>query len=96
MKKTILTLAAAATLAVGGMTATPQPANAQWWVAPLILGSVAAGGVAVAAASSSYATSPAAYEPRGTIYVQPTATTACHTERQVMSDGLVRRVRVCG
>lgn len=51
MKKTIVTLAMAAVVAAAGLTATPQPAKAQWWIAPAIAGGALLGfgiGTAVA------------------------------------------------
>ena len=38
MRKTIVTLAAAAAVALGGLTAAPRAAQAQWWIAPAIVG----------------------------------------------------------
>lgn len=92
MKKTILSLAAAAALVAGGVIAAPQQANAvAWWVAPAIVGGALVGvGVgATAANANAYAY---AYEPRGAVYVQPTA--RCHIERQPIN-GVWQRVRVC-
>lgn len=91
MKKTILSVAAAAALASAAMV---QPASAQWWVAPVIIGSVVAGGAAVAVASNAGYANPGAYEPRGTVYVQPTGT-ACHIQREQLPSGRWARVRVC-
>jgi hypothetical protein len=93
MKKTILSLATAAAVGVAGLTAAPQPANAVvWWVVPAIVGGAVLGvGVGAAAANSRQ---PYAYEPQRNIYVEPTA--GCHVERQQLSDGRLRRVRVCG
>jgi hypothetical protein len=92
MKKTILSLATAAAVGVAGLTAAPQPANAVvWWVVPAIVGGAVLGvGVGAAAANSRQ---PYAYEPQRNIYVEPTA--GCHVERQQLSDGRLRRVRVC-
>lgn len=38
MRKTIVTLATAAAVGLAGLTAAPQQAQAQWWVAPVIVG----------------------------------------------------------
>src|SRR5262245_1861882 len=97
MKKTILSLAAAAAVATAGIAAAPQPANAlAWWVAPAIVAG-AVGGVAIgaAAASANDATANAYYQgmPAGSIYVQPTA--RCQVVQEQMPNGSLRRVRVC-
>jgi hypothetical protein len=91
MTRTVLSLVTAAAVGVGTLTAAPQPANAVvWWVVPAIIGGVVVGaGVGAAAANAS----PRAYAYDRDIYVQPTA--ACHVERQRLSDGRIRRVRVC-
>lgn len=90
MKKTILSLVTAAAVGVAGIAATSQPANAYaWWVIPAIVGGTVAGvGLGAAAAN---ANQPYPYERN--VYVQPTA--GCHIERQQLSDGRLRRVRVC-
>jgi hypothetical protein len=92
MKKTILSLATAAAVGVAGIAATSQPANAYaWWVIPAIVGGAVAGvGVGAAAANASQ---PYPYAYERNVYVQPTA--GCHIERQQLSDGRLRRVRVC-
>jgi hypothetical protein len=92
MKKTILTLATAAAVGVAGLTVAPQPANAVvWWVVPAIIGGTVLGvGVGAAAAN---ANQPYPYASERNIYVEPTA--GCHVERQRMSDGRLRRIRVC-
>jgi hypothetical protein len=91
MTRTVLSLVTAAAVGVGALTATPQPANAvAWWVIPAIVGGAVVGvGVGAAAADSG----PRAYGYERDVYVQPTA--ACHIERQRLSDGRLRRVRVC-
>lgn len=38
MRRTIVALATAATMGLAGLTATPQPAQAQWWIAPAVVG----------------------------------------------------------
>jgi hypothetical protein len=90
MKKTILSLVTAAAVGTAGVAATPQAANAYaWWVIPAIVGGAVAGvGVGAAAAN---ANQPYPYERN--VYVQPTS--GCHIERQQLSDGRLRRVRVC-
>ena len=95
IRKTILSVTAAATLALAGTAAAPQPAHAVvWWVAPAIVAG-AVGGVAIgAAAANTYAypnpNASYAYEPQ--VYVQPTA--GCHWMRVQTDNGLVRQ-RVC-
>lgn len=90
MRKTILSLVTAAAVGVAGMAATPQPANAMWWVVPAIVGGAVLGvGVGAAAAN---ANQPYPYASERDVYVQPTA--GCHIERERI-DGRVRRVRVC-
>lgn len=89
MRKTILTLATAAAVGTAGVAVAPQPANAvAWWVAPAIIGGVVVGATAGAMAASPRAY---AYEPRGNVYIEPTA---CYRERQIIN-GRVRTVRVC-
>lgn len=104
-KRTIFAVAAAAVLGTAAISATPQQAQAAWWVAPAIAGGVIVGvGVGAAAAHSPYAYEPAydtyAYEPdsyaygytRGSVYVRPYA--ACHYETDYFN-GRLRRIRVC-
>jgi hypothetical protein len=91
MRKTALALAAAGTIALGAISA-PQPANAQWWVAPLIVGGVLAGTVAVAAAASSPR---GYYEPAGSVYVRPFgAPGTCRIVRERVPGGW-RRAEIC-
>jgi hypothetical protein len=65
MRRTLLSLAAASAVALGGLSAAPQPAHAfAWWVAPAIAGGVIAGGaLGAGAASSAYAGPGYAYAP---------------------------------
>jgi len=69
MRKTLATLATTGAIALGGLSASPQPANAvAWWVAPAIAGGVilgAAGGAAAAGGyyGRPYAAAPYAYAP---------------------------------
>lgn len=91
MRKTALALASAATIALGAIT-VPQSAQAQWWVAPLIVGGLFAGTVAVAAAANSPR---AYYEPAGTVYVRPTgAPGTCRIVRERVPGGW-RRAEIC-
>jgi hypothetical protein len=97
MRKTLVALAAAGTLA-GATLYQPTPAHAVWWVAPAIIGGVVGGvalGAAAASANQRYMDPrlPAASYPRtGSVYVQPTA--QCHISREVI-DGRWRRVEIC-
>jgi hypothetical protein len=91
MRKTVLALAGAAAIALGTISA-PQQAQAQWWVAPLIIGGVLTGTVVVAAAASQPR---AYYEPAGSVYVRPAAAPAeCRIMRERVPGGW-RRVQVC-
>jgi hypothetical protein len=84
-------LAAAGTIALGAISA-PQPAQAQWWVAPLIIGGLVVGTVAVASAASSPR---GFYEPAGSVYVRPIgAQASCRIMRERVPGGW-RRVEVC-
>jgi hypothetical protein len=91
MKKTILSLVTAAAVGTAGLTAVSQPAHAVWWVVPAIVGGAVVG-VGVGAAADNAAHQQYAYEPRGSVYVQPTAD--CHIVRERI-DGQWRRMRVC-
>ena len=83
MKKTFLSLLAAAVVGTAGLTAEPQPAHAvAWWVAPAIIGGVVVG-VGVGAVASGGANQSYAYEPSGCRVV---------TER---INGQRRRVEIC-
>jgi hypothetical protein len=83
MKRTILALAAAATVALGTI-ATPRPASAlAEWVIPVII-AAGVGGVVVGAAASSRSNV-------GEIYVSPTN---CRVVRERTPEG-IRRVQVC-
>jgi hypothetical protein len=99
MRKTILSVAAAAALAIGGIAAAPQPANAvAWWVVPAIAAGVV-GGAAVGVAatnSNAYAYEPGYYGPpaQGVVYAAPSA--SCHWARVQTADGRLIRQRVCG
>ena len=103
MRKTILSVATAGALAVGGIAAAPQPANAvAWWVAPVVVGGVIGGTVLGAAAASNanaygYGYAPGyAYGPpaQGVVYAAPSAT--CHWTRGQTADRRLIRQRVCG
>ena len=101
MRKTILSVATAGALAVGGIAAAPQPANAvAWWVAPVVIAGVV-GGTAVGAAAASnanaYAYAPGGYygpPAQGVVYAAPSA--SCHWARVQTADGRLIRQRVCG
>jgi hypothetical protein len=105
MCKTLLTLASAAALALGGLSVAPQPANAvAWWVAPAIVGGVVVGGAVGAAAATNYYAGPNApghyaYVPpqpydamaSANVYVEPRS---CFWARQRVAGGWAR-IRVC-
>jgi hypothetical protein len=91
MKKTILSLTAAAALAIAGTAAAPQPAHAVvWWVVPAIIGGAIVG-TGVGAAVANQHSAALAYEPQ--VYVQPTA--GCHWARVQTASGAWVRERVC-
>ncbi len=84
MKRTVIALAAAGTVALGTV-ATPRPASAlAEWVIPVII-AAGVGGVVVGAAASNRSAN------IGEIYVNPTN---CRTVRERTPDG-IRRVQVC-
>ena len=104
MRKTLLTLASTAAIALGGLSVAPQPANAvAWWVAPAIVGGVVVGGAMGAAAAQNYYQGPNApghyaYVPAqpydayaSDVYVQPRD---CFWTRERVRGGWAR-VRVC-
>ncbi|HEY4141273.1 MAG TPA: hypothetical protein VGM57_07665 [Pseudolabrys sp.] len=91
MKKTILSLVMAAAIGLAGMTATSQPANAHaWWIIPAVIGGAV---LVVGVAAAANASQPYPYGYQRNVYVQPTA--GCYIERRQLSDGRLRRVRVC-
>jgi hypothetical protein len=97
MRRTLLALAAAASVA-GATAYTPSQAQAAaWWVAPAIVAG-AVGGLAIGAAVANQQyldpRLPAASYPRsaGTVYVQPRS--ECYITREPI-DGRMRRVEVC-
>jgi hypothetical protein len=97
MQKTLIALAAAASL--GTATLAPAPANAAWWVAPAIIAGVAGGvvvGSAIAANAYVDPRVPAAAYPRGTVTVQPryAAAERCSITRERVAGGW-RRIEVC-
>lgn len=101
MKRTIVTLVAAAAVGAAGLTAMPRTADAQWWIAPAIIAGVV-GGVAVGSAiqANAYPYETIAANPSGpgTIYVRPTARAQvqnCEIVREQMMDGTIRRVQIC-
>jgi hypothetical protein len=89
MKKTLMSLSAAAIIGAGTI-ATPQPAHAiAEWIIPTII-AAGVGGAALGVASNRvyYA------EPSGAVYVQPSGT-QCRVVRERLADGTSRRVRMC-
>jgi hypothetical protein len=99
MKKTLMSLAAAAVIGTAGMAASTQSAQAAWWVAPAIVGGVLLGGVTVAAAAN--ANGPYGYydgyAPQGNVYVRPAAAAEfgnCRISRERVPGGY-RRVQIC-
>jgi hypothetical protein len=97
MKRTILSLVAAAAVGTAGLTAVPRTADAQWWIAPAIIAGVV-GGVAVGSAiqANAYPYDTYGAAPRGTVYVRPTAAAQdCQIVRERMRNGSIRRVQVC-
>lgn len=102
MKRTLMSLAAAAVIATGGLAASTQKADAAaWWVAPAIIGGVLLGGVTVAAAANANAAygyyGPSAYyQPTGNVYVRPVASefSSCRIVRERVPGGF-RRVQIC-
>jgi len=101
MKKTILSLAAAGAVALGGIAAAPTQVQAAWWVAPVLIGSaVGVGAVGVASAANAQAYyaygGPVVYEEpraRGVVYAAPSA--SCQWMRVQSADGRMIRQRVC-
>ena len=91
MRNTALALAAAGTIALGAISA-PQPAQAQWWIAPLIIGGLVAGTAVVATAANGPR---AYYEPAGSVYVRPFgAPGTCRIVRERVPGGW-RRAEIC-
>jgi hypothetical protein len=108
MRKTLMALAAAATLAVSALAA-PAPAHAQRWIGPAIVGGLigsAIVGGAIAASPGYYGYGPGYYGPGYGYYGGPAYVAApgpydggCVWQRQRFWDGYgwrIRRVRVCG
>ena len=98
MKKTLMALAAVATLAISAVAA-PAPAHAQRGVGA----GIAAGLIGGAIASSPYYYGPGYYRPYGyyggPAYVADDPYGGCYWQRQRFWDGYgwrVRSVRVCG
>ena len=100
MKRTLMTLAAAAVIGTAGMAATTQSAQAAWWIAPAIVGGVLLGGVTVAAAANAnngpYGYYDSGYAPTGNVYVRPAGGefANCRITRERVPGGY-RRVQVC-
>jgi hypothetical protein len=95
MRKTLLTLTAAAAIGTAGMSSMPTPANAvAWWVAPVIIGA-AVGGTALVATSAANAQGYYAEPGPGSVYVRPTASAPqCFWARERVAGGW-RRIQVC-
>jgi hypothetical protein len=94
MKKTLLSLAAAAVIATGAIAA-PQPAQAQWWIAPLIVGGLVGTVVVAGAATQRDLAYAPGYAPAGAVYVRPAgAPGSCRIMRERVPGGW-RRVEVC-
>jgi hypothetical protein len=104
MRRAILSLIAAVAVGAAALVTAPQPANAvAWWVVPAIVGAgvVGVGAGAIAQEQAHYAYEPLAYEPRGTVYVQPTAgavytepVASCRIVRERIN-GRWQRVQLC-
>jgi hypothetical protein len=92
MKKTLIATAAGAALLAGSFA--PTPAKAAWWIAPAIVGGVAAAamvGTAAAQASAPVYVVPA---PRGTVRVRTASMQGCYLKKQRIN-GRLRTVEVC-
>jgi opacity protein-like surface antigen len=99
MKRTLMTLAAAAVIGTAGMAATTQSAQAAWWIAPAIIGGVLLGGATVATAANAngpYGYYDSGYAPAGNVYVRPAGSefANCRIHRERVPGGY-RRVQVC-
>jgi hypothetical protein len=99
MKKTLIALAAIATIAVAGLAPTTADARCRGWgVAAGVLGGIAAGALIAGAANGAYAAPP--YYAPAPVYGPPAyyAAPVCHWERNRYWDGYSwrsRRVRIC-
>lgn len=103
MTKTILSLAAAGAIALGGIAGAPTQAQAAWWVAPVLVGTaVGAGAIGLASAANAqayygaYGYDPVIYDApasRGVVYAAPSA--SCRWMRVQTADGRLIRQRVC-
>jgi len=94
MRKAIMAIAAAGTLAAATVT-VPSQANANpAWLVPVLI----AGGIGVVALGAAANANAAYYAPgpSGTVYVQPRAQAVsnCHIVRERVAGGY-RRVEVC-
>jgi hypothetical protein len=96
MKRAVIALTAATALTAGTVT-LPSGASAHpAWVVPAIIAAGVGGVVVGGAAIASRANAQAYYEPRGQVYVRPTAEPrACFWAREQMPNGGTRRIRVC-
>jgi hypothetical protein len=106
MRKTLMALAAVATLAVSAVVA-PAPAHAQRGLGAAVAGGIIGGAIvggAIAASPYPYGYAPGYYGPGygyygGPAYVAAADPYGCYWQRQRFWDGYAwrfRRVRVCG
>src|SRR5580704_12508142 len=106
MRKSLMAVAAAATLAVSALAA-PAPAHAQRWIGPAVAGGLIGGAIvggAIASSPGYYGYGPGYYGPGygyygGPAYVAAPAEGGCYWQRQRFWDGYgwrIRRVQVCG
>ena len=96
MKKTILSLAAAGAIALGGIAAAPTQAQAAWWVAPVLVGTAVGAGANAQAYYGAYGSDPVIYNApasRGVVYAAPSG--SCQWMRVQTADGRLIRQRVC-
>jgi hypothetical protein len=88
MLKTVTALTAAGVIAAATMTVPNKAeANPAWLIPVIAVGAV--GAVALGAAANANA-----YQPAGTVYVQPRAQASCHIVRERTASGW-RRIEVC-
>lgn len=101
MHRTLIASTAALALVAGTVGVSSRAEALAPWIVPVIIASAFGGlvvGGAVGQASAEQRVAPPPAAPSGAIYVQPGGTTAgpvCHIERQRLTDGTTRRVRVC-
>jgi hypothetical protein len=106
MRKTLMALAAVATLAISAVAA-PAPAHAQRYLGAAVAGGLIGGAIvggAIAAGPGYYGYGPGYYGPGygyygGPAYVAAPGPGGCYWQRQRFWDGYgwrIRRVQVCG